>query len=380
MRLTLLLILSPALLAQDVHVKVDPNGPGSIASTTDYKTVQQALDHAPEAPHGRIFIHIAPGTYTERINVTQNRPRVTLLGEGKTPGDVVITAAQNARSAGGTFFTETAEINGEAFEADNITFANAAGPTGQAVAAAVRSDRAVFKHCRFLGDQDTLFADYGRQLYLGSYIEGGVDFIFGNAAAVFERGEIHEIRNGYLTAQSRTAESQPTGYVLDHVKITAAATAPPRLQPPTQPGMPLPPAQPGQGHTNDLVLRPGDPNHFHGGPAPIEPGTLAPASPVSFFLGRPWRLYSRVIVMNSDLPASLNPAGWSAWSRNDPTPKAFYAEYNNTGPGAVSGAVVATRVPWSHQLTRDEAEAYTPAEFLAGQDHWDAMAEAAKLP
>ena len=53
----------------------------------------------------------------------------------------------------------------------------------QAVAAAVRADRAIFKHCRFLGHQDTLFADYGRQYYVDSYIEGGVDFIFGNATA-----------------------------------------------------------------------------------------------------------------------------------------------------------------------------------------------------
>src|SRR3978361_2116244 len=144
---------SLSLTAQDVHVKVDPKGAGSTASTTDYITIQQALDHAPEAPHGRIFISIVPGTYHERIHVTQNRPRVTLLGLGKDPSEVVITAAQNAKSAGGTFFTETAEINGEEFQADNVTFENSAGPTGQAVAASVRADRVIFKHCRFVGDQ-----------------------------------------------------------------------------------------------------------------------------------------------------------------------------------------------------------------------------------
>lgn len=326
MRLALLLAFAVPVLAQDVHVRVDPNGPGSIASTTDYKTIQQALDHAPEAPRGRIFIHIAPGTYNERIHVTQNRPRVTLLGEGKRPEDVVITASQNATSAGGTFFTETAEINGDNFEADNVTFANAAGPTGQAVAAAVRSDRAVFKHCRFLGDQDTLFADYGRQLYLDSYIEGGVDFIFGNATAVFESGEIHEIRDGFLTAQSRTAEYQTTGYVLDHVNVTA-------------PVCPL--------------------------------GASECRSRLSFFLGRPWREFSRVIVMNSELPDTLAPAGWSKWKPDDPTPRAFYAEFNNKGPGAGPSA----RASWSRQLSAKEAEAYRPERFLAGADHWNALAE-----
>src|SRR4051812_37040772 len=88
-----LVLFAITAAAQDVHVKVDPHGPGSTASTTDYTTIQQALDHAPQAPHGRIFIHIVPGTYKERINVTRLRPRVTLLGEGKGPEDVLITAA-----------------------------------------------------------------------------------------------------------------------------------------------------------------------------------------------------------------------------------------------------------------------------------------------
>src|SRR5206468_845741 len=56
LRYALLLAFSAAALAQDVHVKVDPHGPGSNASTTDFTTIQQALDHAPQAPNGRIFI------------------------------------------------------------------------------------------------------------------------------------------------------------------------------------------------------------------------------------------------------------------------------------------------------------------------------------
>jgi pectinesterase len=335
MRLAILslMLFAAHAAAQDVHVHVDPNGHGSIASTTDYTTIQQALDHAPEAPHGRIFIHIAPGVYRERINVTRNRPRVTLLGEGKGPEDVVFTAAQFAKQAGGTFFTETAQINGDAFEADNITFANTAGPVGQAVAAAVRSDRAVFKHCRFLGDQDTLFADFGRQYYVDSYIEGGVDFIFGNAAAVFDHSEIHELRPAYLTAQSRTLPEQATGYVITHSRVTRAECL--------------------------------------GG----VPECRARAN-YKFFLGRPWRLYSRVIVMDSELSQDVDPAGWSAWGRNDPTPLAFYAEYNNSGPGWRPKE----RAPWSHQLTAKEAAAFEPRAFLRGDDGWDPVAEAAKLP
>ena len=147
---------------------------------------------------GRVFIEIVPGTYHERVIVTQNHNNITLIGLGKSPSDVVITNSLNAKTAGGTFFTETMEINGTGFQADNITIENTAGNTGQAVAVANRSDRSIFKHCRILGHQDTLFADYGRQYYLDTYIEGTVDFIFGNAQAFFDHSELHELSPGYL--------------------------------------------------------------------------------------------------------------------------------------------------------------------------------------
>jgi pectinesterase len=312
------------LHAQDVHVHVSPEGKGTKESTDNFPTIQMAMDHALQpGPGGRLYVHIAPGTYNERVIVTQNRPRTTFLGTGGDPSAVVITAAQNARTAQGTFFSETVEINGEGFEADNLTFQNTAGPTGQAVAIAVRSDRAVFKHCRFLGDQDTLFADYGRQYYVDSFIAGGVDFIFGNAAAVFDHVEIHEIRPGYLTAQSRTAPTQKTGYVILHSKVTS----------------------------NDLGEK-------------------------QFFLGRPWREYSRVVVLETQLPASLNPLGWSPWSGAGIPVNAYYAESGNVGPGARPQQ----RAPWSHQISSTEAKQYFPEEFLRGADGWDPLAEAGKLP
>jgi len=330
MRLLFALLLATTAFAQDVHVRVDPHGPGGADSSTDYTSIQQALDHAPETAHGRVVISIVPGVYHERLVVTRNRPHITLLGLGGSPAEVVITGSQNAKSAGGTFLSATVEVDGDGFEADNVTFENAAPPPGsaggQAVAIAVRSDRAVFKRCSFLGDQDTLFADFGRQYYVDSYIRGGVDFIFGNATAVFEHDEIEEIRPGYLTAQSRTDPTQTTGYVIDHSKVVSS---------------------------------------------------IDPAGNKGFYLGRPWRLYSRVVVMHTELPAALDPAGWSVWHAGDAyPPKAYYAEFANTGPGAGT----AHRAEWSHQLTAAEAKAYEPHTFLRGADGWDPVVEAAKLP
>jgi pectinesterase len=351
--LTLLPLLTLPAFAADVHVRVDPSArpaaPGNENLTT-FPTIVNALDHHPFAtpnPNGtpgRVFIEIVPGTYHERVIVTQNHNNITLIGLGKTPDEVVITNSLNARTAGGTFFTETVEINGTGFEADNVTFENTAGNTGQAVAVADRGDRSIFKHCRFLGHQDTLFADYGRQYYVDSYIEGGVDYIFGNATAVFDRDELHSNGPGFVTAQSRTSPDQTTGYVILNSKVTDDLSAPP-------PSSPAP-----------------DPN---------APGAASTASARRMIgLGRPWRTYSRVIYINTALPAELNPVGWNNWGQAANESTAYYAESNSKGDGASPS----TRVPWSHQLTEAEAKQYLPQTFLAGPDHWNPIAEATKLP
>ncbi|MFC6647470.1 pectinesterase family protein [Granulicella cerasi] len=317
-----LCLASTAVFAQDVHVHVAQNAK---VDATHFPTIQMALDHAADVgPQGKLFLHIAPGVYKERVWVSPRRARTVLLGEGKSASDVVISAGMNAAHSGGTFFTETVEVNADDFAADNITFENTAGPTGQALAIAVSADRAIFKRCRFLGDQDTLFADYGRQYYVDSYIEGGVDFIFGNATAVFDRDEIHILRPGYLTAQSRTNAEQPTGYVIKDSRVTAG----------------------------DLQGK-------------------------RFFLGRPWRAYARVVVMRTELPVSLDPRGWSEWKQNAAElAKVSFAEFENKGPGAATQG----RASWTRSLSPKEAAGYEPKVFLAGADHWDAPVEAAKLP
>ncbi len=311
-------------------MRVSPDVKTGIEGTTEFPTIQMALDHHPfPGRGGRVFIQIAPGTYHERLNITQNHTNITLLGMGHAPQDVVITNSLNAKQAGGTFFTETVEVNGNGFEADNVTFENSAGNTGQAVAIVVRADRAVFKHCRFLGYQDTLFADYGRQYYVDSYIEGAIDFIFGNAAAVFDRDEIHANGPGYLTAQSRTSADQTTGYVIVNSKVTAA---------------------------------------------PEVSGAEGKRSGTS--LGRPWRPYARVVFMKTELPAPVKAEGWNNWGKESNEKTAWFAEFGNTGPGAAT----ASRVPWAHQLTAKEARQFEPRVFLAGPDRWNPVADAARLP
>jgi len=341
----LVMVSSISIAAQDVHVRVGPGhaqaGPGN-ENLTDFPTIQNALDHHPFAgPGGRVYIEIAPGTYRERVIVTQNHQNITFVGMGAKPEDTVISNSLNAKTAGGTFFTETAEINGDGFEADNITFENTAGNTGQAVAAAVRADRAVFKHVRFVGHQDTLFADYGRQYYLECFITGGVDYIFGNAAAVFDRSELNSNGPGFVTAQSRTSPDQTTGYVILNSRVTSSID---------QGEPPMDKATPG--------------------------ATSAAAARKMIGLGRPWRAYSRVVYIGTSLPAEMNPAGWNNWGKKENESTAWYAEYGSTGPGAGAEA----RVSWAHALMPGEVNQFLPKHFLLGKDGWDAEAAAAKLP
>jgi len=287
-----------------VHVVVAQDGTG------DFKTIQMAIDHAPPYGEARLVIEIRPGVYHERVVVPQDRPRVTFLGAD--PARTLITYNMSAKEAGGTFFSSTVDVQGSDFEAKNITFENSFGVGSQAVAVMVHSDRAVFENCRFLGWQDTLYAASGRQYYRDCYIAGHVDFIFGNAAAVFENCEIHSRGPGYITAQSRITPSQSTGFVFLHCKLTGENT--------------------GKG----------------------------------VYLGRPWRPYARVVFIDCWLGDHILPQGWSNWNKTENYKTTWYAEYGSTGPGAEH----MQRVPWAHTLTEAETAQFQPDIFLQGSDHW----------
>ena len=120
-----------------------------------------------------------------------------------------LTFSISNKEAGSTSAAYATYIGGHDFHAENITFENSFGTGSQAVAILVEADRAVFRKCRFLGWQDTLYAKNGRQYYKDSYIEGHVDFIFGQAAAVFENCHIHSKGDGYIAAPMRFAADEP---------------------------------------------------------------------------------------------------------------------------------------------------------------------------
>jgi len=243
--------------------------------------------------------------------VPHDRPGVTFLGQDAQ--STIITYGVGAKDFGGTFFSATVDINADEFEAQNITFENSYGTGTQAVAISVHSDRAVFRNCRFLGMQDTLYAASGRQYYVDSYIAGHVDFIFGNAAAVFDHCQIHSRGTGYVAAESRTMADGAQGFVFTHCRLTADAGV------------------------HDV------------------------------FLGRPWRNYSRVVYLECWMGDHIRPEGWNNWNKEAAEQSSWFAEYASDGPGANAAA----RVKWAKPLTAAEAREFRPEVFLRGADGWN---------
>jgi pectinesterase len=174
----------------------------------------------------------------------------------------------------------------------------------------VDGDRVVFRHCRFLGWQDTILTTRGRQYFADCYVEGSVDFIFGGGTAYFDRCHIHCVGDGYITAAS-TPDGEAHGFV-------------------------------------------------------FADGSITGAEGVKTWLGRPWRNFAQTIFLRTAMSAVVQPAGWNNWNKPEAERTSFYAEFGSTGPGANDAA----RAGWAKPLTAEQAAKLTPAAVLGGIDHW----------
>ncbi|GGF14993.1 pectinesterase family protein [Hymenobacter cavernae] len=277
----------------------------------NYRTVQEAFNAVPDFRKKVTTIFIKKGVYKEKLVLAGSKNLVKIIGEDLAQTILTYDDYNQKKNIfgedKGTSGSSSIYIYGGDFSAENITFQNSSGPVGQAVAVWVAGDKARFRNCRFLGFQDTLYTyGYGsRQYYKDCYIEGTVDFIFGSSTAWFEDCTIFCKKNGYVTAAS-TPDSTRYGYVFKNCKIT------------------------------------GD----------------APAG--SFYLGRPWRPYAKTVYLNCDLGPQIKPEGWDHWGNESNKKTAYYAEYQNKGKGFQPKQ----RVPWSHQLTDEEAKQYTRDKVL----------------
>ena len=302
--------LKPYVRHYDFVVAKDGSG--------DFFSVQEAINAVPDfRKNVRTTILVKRGVYKEKIVIPASKINLSLTGEDGAvlSYDDYADKPNRFGEKTGTSGSASCYIYAPDFYAENLTFENTSGPVGQAVACFVSADRAYFKHCRFLGWQDTLYT-YGRdcrQYYEDCYIEGTVDFIFGWSTAVFNRCHIHSKAKGYVTAPS-TDQGRKYGYVFYDCRLTAD-----------------------EGVTD-------------------------------VYLSRPWRPYAQAVFVRCDLGAHILPAGWNNWGKESNEKTAFYAEYQSRGAGANPQA----RASFSHQL--HSLEGYAMEDVLAGTDGWNPMA------
>ena len=218
-----------------------------------------------------------------------------------------------------------AAVVGEGFIAKGITFENSAGPDKhQAVALRSGADFSAFYQCSFVGYQDTLYVHSLRQFYRECDIYGTVDFIFGNAAVVFQNCNLYarkpnENQKNLFTAQGREDPNQNTGISILNCKVAAAA---------------------------DLI--------------PFK-------SSFKSYLGRPWKLYSRTVYLKSYMEDLIDPKGWLEWNETFALDTLYYGEYMNKGPGSNTSG----RVTWpGYRVINSSTEAsqFTVGQFIQGSE------------
>lgn len=280
--------LAPFVRHYDFVVAKDGSG--------DFFTIQEAINAIPDfRKNGRTTILVRKGVYREKLIVPESKINVSLIGQDGAivSGDDFASKKNRFGENMSTSGSASCYIYAPDFHCENITFENTAGRVGQAVACFVSADRAVFRRCRFLGNQDTLYT-YGKTCslyYEDCYIEGTVDFIFGWSTAVFNRCVIHSKGDGYVTAPS-TDKGRKHGYVFIDCRLTA------------EPGV-------------DKV-----------------------------YLSRPWRPYAQAVFIRCELGRHILPEGWHNWNKKDAEKTVFYAEYESRGEGANPKA----RAKFSSQL------------------------------
>ncbi|XP_015880886.4 probable pectinesterase 8 [Ziziphus jujuba] len=295
---------------------VDRNG------CCNFTTVQAAVDAVSNSSQKRNIIWINVGIYYEKVIVPIIKPNITFQGQGFTSTAIVWN--DTANSSHGTFYSGSVQVFSDNFIAKNISFMNVAPIPGpgymgaQAVAIRIAGDQAAFWGCGFFGAQDTLHDDKGRHYFKQCYIQGSIDFIFGNARSLYEDCQVVSMANpvaagsksidGSVTAHGRTSKDENTGFVF--VNCTVGGTG-------------------------------------------------------RVWLGRAWRPFSRVVFASTTMSDIIAPEGWNDF--NDPTrdQSIFYGEYNCTGPGAN----MSKRAPYVQRLNDTQAAPFLNLSFIDG-DQW----------
>lgn len=344
---------------------VDARHEGATGANVDgkpyYRTLNAALDAAPDDGKAAHVIFIHAGRYHEKIVIT--KPNITLLGENRDGTLLTFDDYSGLKDAQGnsigTWRCATLIVRAADFKAENLTVENAfdylandakddADPTRtnepQAVALMTDrgADRTFLRNVRLMGYQDTLFTFAGRTLITKSVIAGNIDFIFGAGQTLITDSEI------VTRPRSRATHGEPVAY------ITAPST--PLVEP------------------HGLVIM---------NSRLVKENARVP--PRSCPLGRPWHptttfpdgryadpnAVGAAVFFNCWMDEHITEAGWDKmhgtsrtpgekdWFYPDNPDHARFAEYGSHGPGALFNA-------GRKQLSAEEAQSYTIDKLLRG--------------
>ncbi|XP_024980197.1 pectinesterase 1 [Cynara cardunculus var. scolymus] len=294
-----------------------PNVTVAADGTGDVTTIKEAMARVPKKSKTMFIIHIKEGVYLENVVLDKSFWNVMIYGDGKDKS--IVSARLNFIDGIPTFSTATFAVAGRGFVAIDMGFKNTAGAEKhQAVAFRSGSDFSVLYRCSFDAFQDTLYPHSNRQFYRDCDVTGTIDFIFGNAAVVFQNCKImprQPLPRQFvtITAQGKKDPNQNTGISIQKCDIS-----------------------------------------------PFD-NLTAPT-----YLGRPWKDFSTTVIMQSNIGSFLHPSGWISWVQGvDPPKSILYGEYLNTG----AGAAVDKRVTWDGYkaiLTDSEAGRFTVDSFIEG--------------
>lgn len=295
---------APALVPRAARTTA-PAGCLTVGSSGKYKTVQAGVNALSTSSTTAQCIFIAKGTYKEQVYVQQLKSALTIYGEttdttGFAANTVTITQGKSQDDSASNDLTATLRAHTTNLKVYNVNLVNTRGSGSQALAISANNDKQGYYGCQFKGFQDTILAQTGAQVYAKSYIEGATDFIFGQQAkAWFDGVDIRVLAasTGYITANGRDSASNPSYYVINKSKVSAAS-----------------------GNT-------------------VKAG--------AYYLGRPWRNYARVVFQSTSMTNVINAAGWKNWNAGDErTDKVEFGEYANTGDGSKG-----TRASFSKKLS-----------------------------
>ncbi|MBN2737465.1 MAG: carbohydrate-binding protein [Spirochaetales bacterium] len=314
---------TPAPISYDLVVAKDGSG--------QYHSVQKAIDAAPNNRTSWYTIFIKNGVYHEVITIPAAKTYLQLIGENTNN-----TILQFNNYAGITGTTNSASVfaNSNNFLAMNLTFENSfdynssTAQDKQAVALSAGGHGQIFLNCRMIGYQDTLMLrNKGRSYFQNCFIQGHVDFIFGDGTAVFKDCEIRSRnRAGSSIAAPSTFSSTSYGLIFMNCRLTADS-----------------------GLASNSV-----------------------------YLGRPWHpssateaVKSNALFIYCQMGSHIHQKGWTSMSGVNPETERLW-EYSNSG----SGAVINSSRP---QLSSNDAAKYTVANILGASDNWNPEAIIAAL-